>query len=113
MFRYDHSNVLITLTNEPDILLDFVYPTPCYKATGFCNEPIHIALTPLPVVNWDIANTAYVTNGSQWGVQEQGEQRAMVLHVLKSWRHILWRHQNHHRLAKISEIRSVSRRSLY
>lgn len=91
------------LTNKSNVLLNLINSTPRNEAAGLRNESIHIALTSFPVVNWDVANTTYVAQCGQWGVQKQREQGAMVLHVLECRRNILRRHQNHHRLAKVSE----------
>lgn len=61
-------------------LIYFVNATACHQTRCFGYKMIHIRLTTLPVVYGHITNIANITQSSEWGMQEQCKQRAMMLH---------------------------------
>lgn len=64
------SKPLSPLTNESDVLLNLVNTASCHEATSLCYKSINIALTPLPVVNRYVSDTADVAQRGQGRVQE-------------------------------------------
>lgn len=74
-------DVTQTLTYKSYALFDLIDATPGDEARGLRDEAIHVGLAAFPVMDGHVSDVADVTEGGERGVQEQCEQRPMMLDI--------------------------------